>query len=131
MDLSARMKSEKGQALVEFALILPIALLILCAVIDFGWLFAHELILSSAVRDGARVGITCADDSDFSARVNSCVLNDASICDAASLSITPAVSGGDVIVRANYTLQMLTPMAPLIVGGMTYNIEASCTMKAE
>lgn len=124
-------KNEKGQAIVEFALILPIALLLICAVIDFGWVFTHKLVLSTAVRDGARVGITCSADGDFNNQVRTRVKNEASICNEGALQVTPVVSGGDVIVKADYELNMLTPMAEIFFGGMTYHIEAQCTMKAE
>lgn len=40
---SKRDRKEDGQAMVEFALILPIFLLILCGIIDFGWLFYNQL----------------------------------------------------------------------------------------
>lgn len=124
-------KREKGQAIVEFALILPIALLIICAVIDFGWVFAHKLVLSTAVRDGARVGITCSSDGDFGSQVQTRVKNEASICDKTALQVTSVVTGGDVVVKADYTLHLLTPMAQIFFGGMTYHIESQCTMKAE
>ena len=39
---------EDGQSMVEFALILPIFLLILCGIIDFGWLFYNQLSLNNA-----------------------------------------------------------------------------------
>ena len=124
-------KNEDGQAIVEFAFTLTIALLVLCAVIDFGWLFCHELSLSTAVRDGARVGVTCTEDGDFESQVISRVKEEAVLCDAPALSVTSQYSDGDVIVNAVYNLEMLTPMAGIIFGGMSYPIETSCTMKAE
>ncbi len=126
-----RLKSEKGQSLVEFALILPLMLLLLCAIVDYGWLFTHELVLSTAVRDGARVGITCAEDSSFAAQVRDCVRQECSLFDRNTLAITTYVHNGDVVVRADYDLSMLTPMAALFVGGMSYHMDASCTMRAE
>ena len=37
------LKREKGQSIVEFALVLPLILLIVCGIIDFGWLFIISL----------------------------------------------------------------------------------------
>ena len=51
-----KVKREDGQAMVEFALILPVFLLILCGIIDFGWLFYNQLSLRSEER---RVGKEC------------------------------------------------------------------------
>lgn len=126
-----RRKSEKGQSLVEFALILPLMLLLLCAVVDYGWLFTHELVLSSAVRDGARVGITCTEDSGFATQVRSRVRQECGIFDQNHLSVVTYVHNGDVVVNAAYDLPMLTPMAAVFVGGMSYHMDAGCTMRAE
>lgn len=48
-------KNEKGQGLVEFALILPILLLLLVAIVDFGWMIFVKTNLNNAAREGARV----------------------------------------------------------------------------
>ena len=129
--LHKRIKKEEGQSLVEFALLLPVVLLIMCAVIDFGWLFAHQLVLSNAVRDGARLGITCVDEASFSSKVTQRVRNETGICEQSALRVNARVSGDDVVVEADYDLRMLTPMASLIVGGMEHCVSSTCTMRAE
>ncbi|MFH5836644.1 TadE/TadG family type IV pilus assembly protein [Proteiniclasticum sp. C24MP] len=48
-------KNDDGQGLVEFALVLPILLLFLLGIIEFGWLFNARISLTSAAREGARV----------------------------------------------------------------------------
>ena len=63
-----REKKEDGQAMVEFALILPIFLLILCGIIDFGWLFYNQISLNNACREGARYAVVnTADGADTQA----------------------------------------------------------------
>lgn len=60
-----RVKNEEGQALVEFALVLPILLLILCGIIDFGWLFYNQYNVDNAARAAARqVCVECATESE-------------------------------------------------------------------
>jgi len=55
--MSARRRRPDGQGLVEFALVLPVLLLILMGVFDFGRaVFAYNS-LSNAAREGARVAI--------------------------------------------------------------------------
>ncbi|MDQ6794774.1 MAG: pilus assembly protein [Chloroflexota bacterium] len=46
----------QGQALVEFALILPVFLVILFGALEFGSAYDHRTALAYAVREGARVG---------------------------------------------------------------------------
>ncbi len=49
-----------GQGLVEFALVLPIFLVLLLALLDFGLAFSHNLTLEYASREGARTGAALA-----------------------------------------------------------------------
>ncbi len=53
---SARQASQRGQALVEFAIVLVPLLLILVGVIQFGFLFGANVTLTNAAREGARAG---------------------------------------------------------------------------
>ena len=55
-------KNDKGQSLVEFALLLFPMLLLVLGVIEFGWLFNGKIILTSAAREGARVAIVSNDE---------------------------------------------------------------------
>ena len=48
---------EKGSAAVEFALCLPFLILILCGIMEYGWYFTNQIVLSNAVSAGARAGI--------------------------------------------------------------------------
>jgi len=49
-------RREDGQAAVEFALILPVLMLILVGILQFGVVFRDYLALTDAVRAGARKG---------------------------------------------------------------------------
>jgi Flp pilus assembly protein TadG len=55
-DASA--KSNRGQALVEFALVAPIMVLILVGLVQFAFIFERQIGIENAVRDGARRGAT-------------------------------------------------------------------------
>lgn len=47
---------ERGQSLVETAVVLPILLLLVVAIVDFGRAFDAYIILTNAAREGARFG---------------------------------------------------------------------------
>ena len=49
-----QLKRRTAQALVEFALILPILLVILIGIMEFGYLVKNQLTLANATREGAR-----------------------------------------------------------------------------
>jgi len=56
MSSRARERSV-GQSLVEFAFVLPVFVLFLFAIIDFGWLFTQFLGVKQSAREGARLAI--------------------------------------------------------------------------
>lgn len=60
--LKRKGKSEKGQAMLEFALVIPIFILILALIFDYGWLFYNQLQLENTARNAAR--IACIDYAD-------------------------------------------------------------------
>ena len=57
---STRRRS-RGQSLVEFALVLPVFLLILSGILDFGFLLYSRMTVINAAREGARVATTMTD----------------------------------------------------------------------
>ncbi len=48
------LKNEKGQAVVEMALVLPLLITIMCGIIDFGWIFMNRYEVEQAAYAGAR-----------------------------------------------------------------------------
>jgi len=50
-------KAQNGQVIIEFALILPILLLILGGIIEFGILLYNKQVITNASREAARAGI--------------------------------------------------------------------------
>lgn len=51
-----RQSRERGQSLVETAVVFPVLLLLLAAVVDFGRAFDAYIVLTNAAREGARFG---------------------------------------------------------------------------
>lgn len=49
-----RRKNDSGQAVVEFAVILPVLLMILFAILQFGIVFNNYIQVTAAAREGAR-----------------------------------------------------------------------------
>nr|WP_305910157.1 TadE/TadG family type IV pilus assembly protein [Methylomarinum sp. Ch1-1]MDP4519871.1 TadE/TadG family type IV pilus assembly protein [Methylomarinum sp. Ch1-1] len=49
-----KLHNQKGAALIEFAIILPLLMLLVIGVVEFGFAFYHLDILNKSVQDGAR-----------------------------------------------------------------------------
>ena len=60
-------RNQKGQSFVEFALVLPILLVLVMGVIQFGLILGGNIAVSSAAREGARVAArdNLLDNSDL------------------------------------------------------------------
>jgi Flp pilus assembly protein TadG len=56
--------SQSGQELVEFAIVLPLLLLVAFGVLDLGRIFHSAITITNAAREGARYGMTHVDDVD-------------------------------------------------------------------
>jgi Flp pilus assembly protein TadG len=50
-------KNDRGATIVEFAIVLPVFLLLIFGIIDFGLLIYNKQILTNATREGARAGV--------------------------------------------------------------------------
>ena len=98
-------RSEQGQALTEFALVLPILALLLFAVIQFGIAFNNYVTLTDATRAGARkaaVGRQSANPvGDCQTAVRSSA-NDLSASDLTATCSSTWQMGADVTVTATY-----------------------------
>lgn len=112
-------KNNRGQALVETALVLPIILLILLGIIDFGLMFNNYLMLGNASREGARTAAVGASDSE----ITSLVANVAATLDVSKITVTITPSqayrkkGDEVVVTVDYDYNMITPIISSIVPG--------------
>jgi len=114
---------------VEFALLLPIVLLVLLAVVQVGVLARDRLLLEQAARAGARVA--AVDPS--AATVEDAVRAAAPALDASRLAITierDGSRGSSVTVRVGYT----APTAGLLAGWLvpaSVDLAAQATMRQE
>ena len=54
---TARRSTERGQAVIELALTLPLLLVVVFGIIDFGFMFQRYEAVTNAAREGARLGV--------------------------------------------------------------------------
>jgi Flp pilus assembly protein TadG len=57
MKIKGQTLSQSGASAIEFALVLPVLLLILFGIIEFSVLFYNKAMITNASREGARAGI--------------------------------------------------------------------------
>ena len=134
---SKKGKNEDGQAMVEFALILPIFLLILCGILDFGWLFYNQLSLNNACREGARYAVVnTADGADTQAIINHIENTTTTVFanDGVDLTVTYSSpsdpTAGDITVTLEADISFFTPVLSTVLG-KEKTITSTVIMKVE
>jgi len=54
-SIRQRLASERGAELIEFAMVLPLLLMLVFGIVDFGFMFQRYLVVTNAAREGARM----------------------------------------------------------------------------
>jgi Flp pilus assembly protein TadG len=67
--LPARVRSQAGAELVEFALVLPMLLVVFGGIVDFGLILQRQQVVTNAAREGARLAVVNYPDGDVRERV--------------------------------------------------------------
>ena len=115
------MKSEKGQSLVEFALVLPVLILLLFGIIDFSRILHASLTMDHAGREAARAASIGKTDTE----VNATAVNNASSISlpADKVVISPTGtkdSGSNVTITITYPVNFLTPVVGDLIRPLTF-----------
>ena len=121
------LRSERGQAMAELALILPVLALLLFGIVQFGIVFHQYITVTDAVRAGARKAVVSRHDGNPAGTAATAVRDSAGGLDAAKLAITVEAPGGwapgeDVKVCAAYPYTIDLVGVVLKAGNLT-----SCT----
>jgi Flp pilus assembly protein TadG len=123
-------QSQKAQSMVEMAIILPVLLLILFAIIEFGRVLGAYMIIHDLAREGVRYGVVGMSDADIKDHIttNDSFLNITN----ADITITPVarVIGDPLTVRIEYEIDIITPIISSIVPD-PMNLSAEYVMRIE
>jgi hypothetical protein len=110
---------QRGQALVEFALVLPLVLIVLFIAVDFGVGLTRWIAITNAAREGARLGAVGADEVAITQKVvdtSDGILNAGDI--DVGFSDTDANGGIDpgdsVVVDVSYDYDLITPLGQFL-----------------
>jgi Flp pilus assembly protein TadG len=107
MRIKQHLQREDGQAITEFALILPVLVALLLGIIQFGIIFNNYVTITDAARAGARKAAVSRFAGDNGAAAKATVQNSAGSLDLTNrITVTSAsnwlVPGTDVTVTVTY-----------------------------
>ncbi|MCW2848984.1 MAG: pilus assembly protein [Marmoricola sp.] len=154
----ARSRDQRGAVVVEFALIVPLLLLLVFGILEFGYMMSRDTAIDNAARDGARVASLDGTFSDVCTAVKSelsgsgipapttcnasastttanikidCIKADGSACAASSTTFdTLSVSGATATVRVSYSYKWITPLISSLFGS-TASLDQYTQMRVE
>jgi Flp pilus assembly protein TadG len=110
--MAARCRSnERGQALVEFTLVVPLLVLLLFGIVEAGRIGNAYLTVTHAARHGARYGAVGADNGQITARV----ADSAAALNPSSIQTNISRTGDDIRVTVAYPIHLITPVISGIV----------------
>jgi Flp pilus assembly protein TadG len=100
---------DRGAAAVEFALVLPLLLLIVFGIIDFGRAYNAQIELTQAAREGVR--LAALSQSNVVSRTQAA----ASPLTSVGVTVTACAAGstGDAVVKTTYTFTFITPVSAI------------------
>jgi len=118
---------QAGQTMVEFALVIPLLLLLVFGIMEFGRAFYAYSAISNAAREGARFGVT---DPTNTAGIKNQAITTATALglteNDVSVSCSPCTSGNPIRVDVTYNFQSVIP---LIIPNFT--LRTAATMSIE
>lgn len=125
-------KDSSGQALVEFALVLPLFLLLTFGVIEISKIGYSYVTLNNAIRSGTRVASVGGLDGE----ITNTIVSSSSYLDGTllNITITPGElgrnSGSQVTVAASYPVYLNTPIISQVLPNPVI-VRSSLAMRIE
>jgi len=125
-------RNQRGQALIELALLLPFLLLLLLGIMEFGRTFHAYLTITYAAREGARAGALGEDDPVVQAKIATITKGLESTRLRVEISPEPAARqwGEELTIKVHYDLPIIMPLIGAIVPN-PLPLEAATTMRIE
>ncbi|MEU7824095.1 TadE family protein [Catellatospora sp. NPDC049133] len=114
-------RRDRGAAAVEMALMLPLLLLLVFGIIDFGRMLNTQIRVTEAAREGARA-VTITNANSAAAPRVSAVLGSTPVAVTVTNPCGSAGSTADARVRVEHTFTFVTPISGLaaLFGGSGY-----------
>jgi Flp pilus assembly protein TadG len=109
---------DRGAAAVEFALLLPVVLLLLFGIVDFGLALNAQITITQAAREGARLqalGVAVVPTATVVARTQAAATGLLPVPTVNTGTVCPvgAAASVDAVVTVTYTYTYLTPVAAI------------------
>lgn len=129
-----RSRRERGAAAVEMAIVMPILLLVIAGIVDFGRMYFTQVVITNAAHEGVRAAVSGSlPPASVSARVNAALLglSPSSATITTNPSSSPCASGTNVVVSVQYPFDWFFMKGALGFFGGSSALPSQLTGKAE
>jgi len=110
----SRKAPERGSVVVEFALVVPVLLLIVFGIIDFGRALNAQIALTGAAREGVRLAALGYPDAAIQARVAAAAPDLSGVTTTVVASCTPGAGpSANAQVNVSYRFSFITPIGAI------------------
>lgn len=135
MSFHKKLRSESGASAVEFALLLPVLMMILFGIIEFGMALYRQSILTNASREGARLGIVQSIPAIGTGQINAAIDNYLIAAGIPAGNVTRNIVAGGITgtpVQVTLTLPYTYAVLPGLTSiAPTINLTAQTVMRHE
>lgn len=121
---------EKGQSLVEFALLLPLLLYLICGIIDFGRVMYTHMQLNLVTQEAVRLGGLGRSDADIRQYALDHVNHPTKVTVTISPTDTIRKPGDYVMVRLEEQIEYITPLMSTVLPS-PYRVVTDSTIRVE
>lgn len=130
LRLRKYIKDNRGQSMVEFALMMPFLVLMMAGILDFSLILHQYMVVAQAAREGARTAAVGGDDGAVASTVKTAAsnINEGRL----EVLITPAARtrGNSVTVTVRNPVQTATQLIqPFFPSG--FRVEGKAVMRVE
>jgi Flp pilus assembly protein TadG len=127
--MSSRRASERGAALVEFALVLPLIMALILGLLTGGSAYNRKLSMTNAVREGSRFGATLDGSSTWASSVQTRTVELATGDLSTSQVCVQLVQNGSVVIQGGNTYQALGANCSSIAAPTVTASSSDCVVK--
>ncbi len=113
-----RPRTDRGAAAVELALVLPVLLLLVCGIVDFGRAYNAQITLATAARESVRVWALGGTTTQVQDRATAAAVG-MSVTATPLPSTSPCTFGDATKVRVTTNFTYLTPAISSLAPGLT------------
>jgi Flp pilus assembly protein TadG len=130
-------RNERGAALLEMAITIPLLLLIAVAIFEFGRAYQTWQVLTNAAREAARYAVTPGSTGPNATLLSQQYMQNGALDNYSNAVVTvnsnvplPVGSGTEITIQYPFEFMLLQPVAQLVVSGSMTGAPITMNVKA-